>query len=136
MPYPPDRRGKDASILTVSGVQTGLSGVQGGGGLGCGGPGGGVERADDGDDHPRNRAAFVNANGSLTLTPAYDVCPQPSSVPQASQAMAIGGNGERSSQLSTCLAASEVYLLDAAQAKAVIDAQDEVIRPQWVTLPS
>jgi len=28
-------------------------------------------------------------------------------------------------------AASEAYLLDTAQAKAVIDAQDEVIRPQW-----
>ena len=45
--------------------------------------------------------------------------------------MAIGRNEERSSQLSTCLAASEVYLLDTAQAKAVIDAQDEVIRTQW-----
>ncbi|HEY5985507.1 MAG TPA: hypothetical protein VIV12_03850 [Streptosporangiaceae bacterium] len=45
--------------------------------------------------------------------------------------MTIGRNGERSSQLSTCPAASEVYLLDTAQAKAVIDAQDEVIRTQW-----
>ena len=63
--------------------------------------------------------------------PAYDVCPQPSSVPQASQAMTIGRNGERSSQLSTCLATSEVYLLDTARAKAIIDAQDEVIRTQW-----
>jgi hypothetical protein len=69
--------------------------VRGGGGLGCGGPGGGAERADD----PRNRAAFVN--------------------------------GERSSQLGTCLAASEVRLLQTARAKAVIDAQQEVIRPRW-----
>jgi serine/threonine-protein kinase HipA len=42
------------------------------------------------DDHPRNHAAFVNADGSLTLTPAYDICPQPRSVPQANHAMAIG----------------------------------------------
>jgi hypothetical protein len=89
----------DPSILTDSGAQIGLFGVQGGGGLGCGGPGGGAERAGDGEDHPRNRAALVN--------------------------------GERSSQLSTCLAASEVRLLQTARAKAVIDAQEEVIRRRW-----
>ncbi|TVZ03039.1 type II toxin-antitoxin system HipA family toxin [Trebonia kvetii] len=83
------------------------------------------------DDHPRNHAAFVNADGSLTLTPAYDICPQPRSVPQANQAMAIGRAGERSSQLSTCLGASEVYLLAAAEAKAIIDTQVEIIRTQW-----
>lgn len=83
------------------------------------------------DDHPRNHAAFVNADGSLTLTPAYDICPQPRSVPQGSQAMAIGRNGERSSQLATCLAACEVYLLDTSQAQSIIDAQIEVIRTQW-----
>jgi serine/threonine-protein kinase HipA len=83
------------------------------------------------DDHPRNHAAFVNADRSLTLTPAYDICPQPRSVPQASQAMAIGRNGERSSQLSTCLAACEVYLLDTSQAQSIIDAQVDVIRTQW-----
>jgi serine/threonine-protein kinase HipA len=83
------------------------------------------------DDHPRNHAAFVNADRSLTLTPAYDICPQPRSVPQASQAMAIGRNGERSSQLSTCLAACEVYLLDTSQAQSIIDAQVDVIQTQW-----
>jgi serine/threonine-protein kinase HipA len=83
------------------------------------------------DDHPRNHAAFVNADGSLTLTPAYDICPQPRSVPQATQAMAIGRAGERASQLSTCLAASEVYLLTTAEAQAIIDAQVEIIRTQW-----
>jgi serine/threonine-protein kinase HipA len=45
--------------------------------------------------------------------------------------MTIGRNGERSSQLSTCLAAREVYLLDTAQAEVIIDAQDEGIRTQW-----
>jgi hypothetical protein len=28
------------------------------------------------DDRPRTYAAFVNADRSLTLTPAYDICPQ------------------------------------------------------------
>jgi serine/threonine-protein kinase HipA len=83
------------------------------------------------DDHPRNHAAFVNADNSLTLTPAYDICPQPRSVPQANQAMAIGRGGERSSQLRTCVAASEVYLLDRGDARAIIDAQVDVIRTQW-----
>src|SRR3984885_1333856 len=83
------------------------------------------------DDHPRNHAAFVNSDRSLTLTPAYDICPQPRSVPQANQAMAIGRNGERSSQLATCLDACEVYLLDAGQAQSIIDAQIDVIQTQW-----
>jgi serine/threonine-protein kinase HipA len=83
------------------------------------------------DDHPRNHAAFVNADSSLTLTPAYDICPQPRSVPQANQAMAIGRNGERSSQLSTCIAACETYLLDSTQAQAIIEAQVDTIRTQW-----
>jgi len=83
------------------------------------------------DDHPRNHAAFVNADRSLTLTPAYDICPQPRSVPQANQAMAIGRSGERSSQLRTCLAACQIYLLDTAQAQSIIDAQIDVIQTQW-----
>jgi serine/threonine-protein kinase HipA len=83
------------------------------------------------DDHPRNHAAFVNAAGNLTLTPAYDICPQPRAVPQANQAMAIGRGGERSSQLSTCLAACDVYLLSPAQAKDIIEAQVEIIRTEW-----
>jgi serine/threonine-protein kinase HipA len=83
------------------------------------------------DDHPRNHAAFVNADRSLTLTPAYDICPQPRSVPQANQAMAIGRNGERSSQLATCIAACETYLLSTLQAQSIIDAQIDVIQTQW-----
>jgi serine/threonine-protein kinase HipA len=83
------------------------------------------------DDHPRNHAAFVNADSTLTLTPAYDICPQPRSVPQASQAMAIGRNGERASRLRTCVAASEVYLLSRTDAQAIADAQVDIIKAQW-----
>lgn len=83
------------------------------------------------DDHPRNHAAFVNPGGTLTLTPAYDICPQPRSGSQANQAMAISRTGGRSSQLGTCLAASETYLLSKAQAQDIIDAQVEIIRGQW-----
>lgn len=83
------------------------------------------------DDHPRNHSAFVNAAGDLTLTPAYDICPQPRSGSQANQAMAIGRDGERTSHLSTCLAACDVYLLETAQAREIIDAQVETIRAEW-----
>jgi serine/threonine-protein kinase HipA len=83
------------------------------------------------DDHPRNHAAYVNPDSSLTLTPAYDICPQPRSVPQANQAMAIGRNGERSSHLATCLAARDVYLLSHSQAQSIISTQIDVIRTQW-----
>jgi serine/threonine-protein kinase HipA len=83
------------------------------------------------DDHPRNHAAFVNADGSLTLTPAYDICPQPRSVPQANQAMAIGRDGHRTSQIATCLAACEIYLLSSKQARTIIEKQIEIIRNQW-----
>lgn len=83
------------------------------------------------DDHPRNHAAFVNADGSLTLTPAYDICPQPRAVPQANQAMAIGRGGERLSQLATCLAACETYLISTSQAQSIVDAQIDVIQAQW-----
>ncbi|MGH3236985.1 MAG: hypothetical protein ACRDOH_27755 [Streptosporangiaceae bacterium] len=55
----------------------------------------------------------------------------PLSVPQANQAMAIGRNGERSSQLATCLAVCEVYLLDISQAQSIIDAQIDVIQTHW-----
>jgi serine/threonine-protein kinase HipA len=83
------------------------------------------------DDHPRNHAAYVNADGSLMLSPAYDICPQPRSVPQANQAMAIGRDGQRTSQIITCLTACETYLLSSAQAQAIIDEQIEIIRTQW-----
>lgn len=83
------------------------------------------------DDHPRNHSAYVNADGSLTLSPAYDICPQPRSVPQASQAMAIGRDGQRLSQAGTCLDACETYLLGRAEAREIIDEQIEVIRTQW-----
>ena len=53
------------------------------------------------DDHARNHAAFWDGN-TLTLTPAYDICPQGRTGNEASQAMLIYGNNNLS-QLKTCL---------------------------------
>ena len=81
------------------------------------------------DDHARNHAAFWNGR-SLALTPAYDVCPQPRTGNEASQAMLILGDN-RMSQLSVCLAAVPNFLLDAESAKGIIKHQIQSIRDNW-----
>jgi serine/threonine-protein kinase HipA len=81
------------------------------------------------DDHARNHAAFWNGK-SLALTPAYDVCPQPRTGNEASQAMLILGNN-RMSQLSVCLAAAPNFLLNVEGATGIIKHQVGVIRDNW-----
>jgi serine/threonine-protein kinase HipA len=81
------------------------------------------------DDHARNHAAFWDGK-SLTLTPAYDVCPQPRTGNEASQAMLIHEDN-RMSQLSVCLAAAPNFLLDSETAKMVIKHQVQIIRSRW-----
>jgi serine/threonine-protein kinase HipA len=81
------------------------------------------------DDHARNHAAFWNGH-SLTLTPAYDVCPQPRTGNEASQAMLMDGDN-RMSQLSVCLAAAPSFLLDRDRAMMLIKHQVQIIRDQW-----
>lgn len=61
------------------------------------------------DDHARNHAAFWDG-ARLTLTPAYDICPQSRAGYEASQAMRILG-AERRSQLSLCVQSAAKYHL-------------------------
>jgi len=83
------------------------------------------------DDHARNHAAFWDGN-TLRLTPAYDICPQPRSGGEATQAMAIRRDGYRYSQLAGCVAAaSDTYLLSQAEAKDIIDHQVDTIHSEW-----
>jgi len=82
------------------------------------------------DDHARNHAAFWDGT-SLTLAPAYDLCPQPRSGGEAAQAMAIGRNGERHSRLGACVDAAEVYLLTRGDAADIVDEQVTLINEQW-----
>jgi serine/threonine-protein kinase HipA len=82
------------------------------------------------DDHARNHAAFWDGR-QLTLTPAYDLCPQPRSGEKAAQAMAVSRDGQRASQLQVCLDAAAEYHLDRAEAAAIIDQQLTVISEQW-----
>lgn len=81
------------------------------------------------DDHARNHAAFWDGN-SLTLTPAYDICPQGRTGGEASQAMLIVGD-KRLSQLTICLEAASNFLLGQDRARAIIDDQIAAIRANW-----
>ena len=81
------------------------------------------------DDHARNHAAFWDGT-MLTLTPAYDICPQPRSGGEASQAMTIAGE-DRRSQIETCLRAAGIFGLSRLQAEALVEAQLAAIGRHW-----
>lgn len=81
------------------------------------------------DDHARNHAAFWDGH-QLTLTPAYDICPQSRSGQQASQAMLIRG-AERTSQVGICIAAASVFLLNQEEAIHIVNRQVKLIEQKW-----
>ena len=81
------------------------------------------------DDHARNHAAFWNGE-TLSLTPAYDICPQGRSGNEATQAMLIGGDN-RMSRVSSCLDAAHQYLLSPADARAIVSHQLTMIGACW-----
>lgn len=82
------------------------------------------------DDHPKNHAAFWDGE-RLTLTPAYDICPQVRSGGEAAQAMAFGEQGQRRSRVADCIDAASTYLLTEAEAQAIVASQIDVIRREW-----
>lgn len=84
------------------------------------------------DDHARNHAAFWNGQ-YLTLTPAYDICPQSRAGQEASQAMLILG-GDRRSQVASCIAASHIFLLAREDAIGIVNHQVDVIEREWDVL--
>ncbi len=81
------------------------------------------------DDHARNHAGFWDGE-HLTLTPAYDICPQSRTGNVASQAMLIVGD-DRTSTLGTCLAAAASFQLSENAAKDIIARQIDTIRDGW-----
>jgi len=82
------------------------------------------------DDHARNHSAFWDG-ADLTLTPAYDICPQPRAGGEAAQAMAFGPDGDRLSQVARCVAHAGHYHLTANQAKEIADQQVAAIHAHW-----
>ena len=81
------------------------------------------------DDHARNHAAFWDGK-ELSLTPAYDICPQGRTGNEASQAMLISGN-DNSSRLATCLESAQNFLLSRADAGALIHDLQAAIEGHW-----
>lgn len=84
------------------------------------------------DDHARNHAAFWDGH-VLTLTPAYDICPQTRHGQIATQAMLIKDD-DRSSRIATCLAAAPLFLLSEENAVEIIGNQVECIEQNWLTV--
>ncbi|MGJ4734871.1 type II toxin-antitoxin system HipA family toxin [Leptospira levettii] len=81
------------------------------------------------DDHARNHAAFWNGN-TLSLTPAYDICPQARSGNEATQAMLITGE-DRRSQIQVCLQARNQFLLSKQKATEIVKHQIRTIEKKW-----
>jgi len=84
------------------------------------------------DDHARNHAAFWDGK-MLTLTPAYDICPQGRAGNKASQAMLISGDNNLS-QLKTCLETARNFLLSEEEAREIFGHLTAVIEQHWETL--
>lgn len=82
------------------------------------------------DDHARNHSAFWDGR-ELTLTPAYDICPQLRSGGEASQAMAIRRDGFRLSQVAGCIEAAPAFRLTTAEAREIVDHQIASIESNW-----
>jgi len=84
------------------------------------------------DDHARNHAAFWDgATAQLTLTPAFDLCPQPRAGGETVQAMGYGPEGERRARLHPLIAAAGLYQLRSAEAEEIVDHLVDTIRTQW-----
>ncbi|MCB1466061.1 MAG: type II toxin-antitoxin system HipA family toxin [Rhizobiaceae bacterium] len=81
------------------------------------------------DDHARNHAAFWDGT-MLTLTPAYDICPQGRSGQEASQAMLISGQN-RMSRIASCLEAAHHFLVPDDEAIDLVAAQLRCIGANW-----
>ncbi len=81
------------------------------------------------DDHARNHSAFWDGE-SLSLTPAYDICPQARTGNEASQAMLISGDNNLA-RFESCLEAASNFLLSEEDARAVFASQKEAIEKNW-----
>lgn len=81
------------------------------------------------DDHARNHAAFWDGK-NLSLTPAYDICPQGRTGGEASQAMLISGS-DRMSRISSAVNSAPQFLLSKDVAMEIAISQKQIIESQW-----
>lgn len=81
------------------------------------------------DDHARNHAAIRDGN-QLSLSPAYDICPQNRAGREASQAMRIMGE-QNLSRLDLCLKSAALFSLSSEAAQEIVEHQIHVIKSHW-----
>ncbi|MFT3779357.1 MAG: HipA domain-containing protein [Ottowia sp.] len=82
------------------------------------------------DDHPRNHAVLARA-ADWSLSPAYDLTPAvPVSMERRDLAMECGDAG-RFANAENLLSQSARFLLDADEARAVVDAMETQVRSSW-----
>lgn len=81
------------------------------------------------DDHARNHAAFWTGK-ELSLTPAYDICPQARTGGESSQSMLILGN-KNLSQLQLCLETAHNFLLSEREARTICRQFISGIKQHW-----
>lgn len=81
------------------------------------------------DDHARNHAAFWDGK-TLSLTPAYDICPQNRTTGMATQAMRLIGTENRST-LALCRKAAHKFNLSPEQASHRIDQLRGALETHW-----
>lgn len=82
------------------------------------------------DDHPRNHAVLARA-ADWSLSPAYDLTPAvPVSPERRDLAMECGDAG-RYANAENLLSQSARFLLDASEARALVDAMEAQVRGTW-----
>ena len=81
------------------------------------------------DDHARNHAALWDGQ-TLSLSPAYDLCPQTRAGGEATQGMLIKGK-DRSSQIAACLGAASTYLLSLQEGLDIVAGLINSIGKNW-----
>lgn len=82
------------------------------------------------DDHARNHSAFWDGK-MFSLTPAYDLCPQPRIGQEATQAMAIEGSEGNFSTLVNIQSISEYFQITPENARALINEMIHTIELHW-----
>ncbi|CAH7136240.1 type II toxin-antitoxin system HipA family toxin [Vibrio alginolyticus] len=81
------------------------------------------------DDHARNHAFFVDGD-QLTLTPAYDICPQARTGGEASHGMTIH-EGSNKSLIQNCLRAAPTFKVSETDAVDIIKNQIATINREF-----
>jgi serine/threonine-protein kinase HipA len=85
------------------------------------------------DDHARNHAAFWDGT-ALSLTPAYDICPQARTGQIATQAMKLEGEQGNCSTLVNALSICHDYKLEKTEATEIINTLIAVINDHWLKI--